>query len=184
MDRLSAACSGWGPSLWGPQAVPTRSPISGALTAGNQITTVKRWSRGASKKHEASNVYEPGAIMAYSAREKIGKHGVAFFFPDSIIIVSISLSCKYRGDEFWTRARESRSYRWVAGREWGGGRVSSRRNISLIALTLIFSIVREGKKCAQVIRNVCSRTRGNKKIVRYSKRKKKEEKFIAYPFSF
>lgn len=51
-------------------------------------------------------------------------------------------------------------------------------------LTLIFSIVREGKKCAQFeVFEAFVRGHEATKIVRYSKRKKKEEKFIAYPFS-
>lgn len=60
-----------GPLYGGPKRYPlVRSPISGALTAGNQITTVKRWSRRASKTRRATiHPGEPGAIKVFGTRE-------------------------------------------------------------------------------------------------------------------
>lgn len=110
-----------------------------------------------------------------SAREKIGKHDVAFFFSGSMI-TSMILSWKC-GGKFRTRAREEWRERVDRVGEWSD---ESGR-----ALTLIFAFdctrreeVFETPRLRNEATKVCT------KIVYYSpKRKKKEEKFVAYPFS-
>lgn len=110
-----------------------------------------------------------------SAREKIGKHDVAFFFSGSMI-TSMILSWKC-GGKFRTRARrvarESRSCRRVIGREWAS-----------VNLNFRIRLYEKGEEVFETPRLRNEATKVCTKIVYYSpKRKKKEEKFIAYPFS-
>lgn len=123
-----------GPLYGGPKRYPlVRSPISGALTAGNQITTVKRWSRRASKTRRATiHPGEPGAIKVFGTRENWETRRSVLllrfhdYFHDFIV-------------EMWRQVSNTRARR--VDRVGESGR----------ALTLIFAFdcTRRGKKCSK-----------------------------------